>query len=87
MAREMKGEIIKTTEKYIYTREVIQYQEECWFIKTVNGYICTVYPTQEAAEAARPEAEKWYNGGAKTTGTFMKKYDKLIVKNHQYKRQ
>ena len=85
MAREIKGEIINMTEKYIYTCEVIPNIEESWFIKTAAGYICTVYPTQEAAEAARIEIESRTN--CKTLGTFMREYNRPIIKNHRYKRQ
>lgn len=86
MAREMKGEIVKTTEKYIYTTETLFVEKEGWFVHFgEQSWSCTVYPTQEAAEAARPAEE--YLWGGKTTHVHMEKHTHIIIKHHRYKRQ
>lgn len=86
MAREIKGTINSTTEKYIYTTEVLFIEEEEWFVHFgERSWSCTVYPTQEAAEAARPAEERLW--GQKTTHVRMAKHTRTIIKHHRYKRQ
>ncbi len=86
MTREIKGTIDSTTEKYIYTTEVLFIEEEEWFVHFGDrSWSCTVYPTQEAAEAARPYEERVWN--KKTTHVRMAKHTRIIIKHHRYKRQ
>ena len=86
MAREIKGTIDSTTEKYIYTTEVLFVEEEEWFVHFgERSWSCTVYPTREAAEAARTTEEHIW--GKKTTHVHMEKHTHVIIKHHRYKRQ
>lgn len=85
MAREIKGQIMKMTEKYIYTCEIINTPITEYFIKLRRGQVCTVYTSREAAEADGPYMAKLFNDPY--VGVIAKPTVRTEFKDHRYKRQ
>ena len=84
MAREIKGQVVNETEKYIYTIEVINTPRTYYHVKFTHGYCCSVYDTREAAEADGEYLAKLFND--KYTGVIEKHDTTTEFKHHRYKK-
>lgn len=84
MAREIKGQVIRETEKYIYTVEVIETPRTYFHVKFTRGYCCSVYDTREAAEADGEYLARLFD--AKYDGVIEKHDMRTEYKHHRYKK-
>ena len=97
MTTNIKGEIIRETDKYIYTRETLQYNREQWFLgchagKSTYGLPiresigCTVYDSEEDAKNHIRETACLFNWPENLIYTFRQDYPTVEVKHHRYKK-
>lgn len=85
MAREIKGQVVSETEKYIYTIEVIHTPRTYYQVEFNRGYCCSVYDTREEAETDGPWLAKLF--GDVTYKGVLERHDTTTeFKHHRYKK-
>ena len=87
-ASSIRGAVISETASYIYTREVVSYTEDWYFIdfKPNRARGCTVYKTEEEAIAHVKEEARLFGHKAENASIRHEVYHGFKVLRHRYKK-
>ena len=87
-ASSIRGAVISETASYIYTREVVSYTEDWYFIdfKLNRARGCTVYKTEEEAIAHINEEARLFGHKAENASIRHEVYHGFKVLRHRYKK-
>ena len=87
-ASSIRGAVISETTSYIYTREVVSYTEDWYFIdfKPNRARGCTVYKTEEEAIVHIKEEARLFGHKAENASIRHEVYHGFKVLHHRYKK-
>lgn len=87
-ASSIRGAVISETASYIYTREVVSYAEDLYFIdfKLNRAYGCTTYKTEEEAIAHVKEEARLFGYKAENASIRHEIHHGFKVIHHRYKK-
>lgn len=84
----IRGAVVSETASYIYTREVVSYTEDRYFIdfKLNHAYGCTVYKTEEEAILHITEEARLFGNKMEDASIRHETYHGFKVIHHRYKK-
>lgn len=87
-ASSIRGAVISETASYIYTREVVSYTEDWYFIdfKLNHARGCTAYKTEEEAIMHINEEARLFSHKAENASIRHEVYHGFKVLRHRYKK-
>lgn len=84
----IRGAVVSETASYIYTREVVSYTEDWYFIdfKLNHAHGCTVYKTEEEAILHITEEARLFGNKMEDASIRHETYHGFKVIHHRYKK-